>query len=436
MIRENEKYTASGVIERGYKIYDEWKNNKYKSKKIVSSVSLAVSSMNEKNSAGARMEALSCLFALDLRIKERYKTIFRCIIFFFAYRREAKALEWLKAQLDLSSYSGDIHTLIEIELEKIRKIAELEELDAKDNRKKGGRARAVLEDEASAGVAQDEASLEAKEEKKITSAKEKQKEDDEAAEEKEGKIIVDEEKKSEEKEAPINQALEVNASPRTEKIAIDKEALFRALNENQQKSNVKEENSGYENKHEPIENKSSKNQETDPYVDVFPLFYEENGAKKEEKVSFIDDVMMDNLVMGKRDFVTSGVEGEAGVQKNISNESQASSADSVPGGANGREAHLYDKMVLDMKNSQGHQSRESIKIDMSLDAEKENEFRKEMNFHIPEDNIIAYKDAGSAEMKHRLDVYCEEHGIKAVNDPNEEHGVNNQADKNIVSGIK
>ena len=75
MKRENEKYTANGVIERGYQIYDEWKAKKYKSRKIVSSVSLAVSAMNAKNAIGARIEALSYLFALDLRIKERYKNI-------------------------------------------------------------------------------------------------------------------------------------------------------------------------------------------------------------------------------------------------------------------------------------------------------------------------------------------------------------------------
>ena len=436
MKRKNEKYTANGVIERGYQIYDEWKNNKYKSKKIVSSVSLAVSKMNEKNGGGARIEALSYLFALDLRIKERYKNILCKIIFFFAYRREANALKWLKGQLNLSSYSGDIRSLIEIELEKIREILELEDLNGRDNRKKGGRARAVLDDEASIDKLEDETDLEAGADKKIQSTKGKKKSDDELSEDSDGEITVKEEKRSEEGEASLTKPQDGAEAPRAEKTPIDKEALFKAVNENQQKSNVKEENSGYENEYEPIENKSSKNQETDPYVDVFPLFFEESGVKKEEKVSFIDEVIMDNLSMGKHDFIGyANFDRESGSLENKMN-GMINPDIKEQGGADGREAHLYDKMVLDMKNGQGPESRESIKVDMTLDKDMENSFRKEMNFHIPEDNIIAYKDAGAAEMKHRLDVYCEEHGIKAVNDPNEDHGVNNQSIPSVVSGIK
>jgi hypothetical protein len=142
MIKEapiKEKYTANSVIDSGYKIYDKWKNKKYSSRKIVRSVYLAASLANADKTKEAREDALSHLFALDLRIKERYKAMLRLIIFFFAYRRETKALKWLKEQLNLSAYSGDVRSLIEIELERIRKILENEELDGKDNRKKGGK---------------------------------------------------------------------------------------------------------------------------------------------------------------------------------------------------------------------------------------------------------------------------------------------------------
>jgi hypothetical protein len=440
MKKENEKYTTNGVIERGYQIYDEWKTKKYKSRKIESAVSFAVSSMNSKNAIGARIEALSYLFALDLRIKERYKTILRCIIFFFAWRREKKALEWLKDELKLSSYSGDIYSLIEIELERIREIAELEELDGKDNRKKGGKARAVSDDEASKDIAQDETDLEKGEDKKIQNAKGEKKEGDEIAEEPDGEIIIKEEKKSEEKQAPSSQPLDEGEAPRSERIPIDTDALFKSAKENQQKNNINEENSGLENESKPIENKSNKNQETDPYVDVFPIFSEETSVKKEGKSSFIDEASMDNLAMGKHDFIGSGIEKEAGVQKSGTNESQANIINVEQSGADGKEAHLYDKMVLDMKNGQTSQSREQIKVDMSLGKDKENDFRKEVNDHIPEDNIIAFKEAGIADLRHRLNVHCEENGLLDLvddgNGRNEVHGGNNQSGPQIISGIK
>jgi hypothetical protein len=67
-----ERYTSNGVIERGYAIYDEWNKNKYRSRKIVNCVRTAVASTNAKMTPTSHIEALSHLFALDLRIKERY----------------------------------------------------------------------------------------------------------------------------------------------------------------------------------------------------------------------------------------------------------------------------------------------------------------------------------------------------------------------------
>ena len=76
MIKEapiKEKYITNSVIDSGYKIYDKWKNKKYSSRGIVRSVYLAASLANVDKGREARLDALSHLFALDLRIKERYK---------------------------------------------------------------------------------------------------------------------------------------------------------------------------------------------------------------------------------------------------------------------------------------------------------------------------------------------------------------------------
>ena len=91
-----ERYTSNGVIERGYAIYDEWNENKCKSRKIVNSVQMAVASFNAKRTPEHHVTALSHLFALELRIKERYDNIFKCIILYFSWRRETGALETLK----------------------------------------------------------------------------------------------------------------------------------------------------------------------------------------------------------------------------------------------------------------------------------------------------------------------------------------------------
>ena len=45
--KENENYTASGVIERGYKIYDEWKNKKYSFVLIKAACEIAMQSNNK-----------------------------------------------------------------------------------------------------------------------------------------------------------------------------------------------------------------------------------------------------------------------------------------------------------------------------------------------------------------------------------------------------
>ena len=267
-----EKYTANGVIDGGYKIYDKWKNKKYSSRKIVRSVYLTASLRDTDKAKGAQVEALSYLFALDLRIKERYKTMLRLIVFFFAWRRETKALKWLRKQLNLSAYSGDIRSLIEIELERIRKILELEELDGKDNRKKGGKTIAASEEkDARTDASQDELDIKATDNKKIQGKKSDKKEDDESSLESEYEIHSEENKKREENATPSKQANNLNISPKVENVTVNQEKSFKAVTVKQEKINTKKENNilGYES--ESITDKESKKQEIDGYVDVFPI---------------------------------------------------------------------------------------------------------------------------------------------------------------------
>ena len=431
-----EKYTANSVIDGGYEIYNKWKTKRYSSRRIVRSVYLAASLANADKTKEARLDALSHLFALDLRIKERYKAMLRLIIFFFAYRRETKALKWLKEQLNLSAYSGDVRSLIEIELERIRKILENEEHDEKDNRKKGGRTPAVSEEnEVRTDASQDELDIKTNENKKIQGKNSEKKEDDESSLESKYEIHSKESKKSEEQVMLQNQAKDINASPKVERVTVNQEKLFQAVK--QEKINIKIENNILGSESEAITDKDSNKQEIDGYVDVFPIQNGENEVESKEKVSFIDEIIMDHLAKGIPYFVDnanlndeSSVKGESSQKadsKNIANEQARKKT----------EAYLYDKMVIGMKNAQASQeTRESIKVNIPTNN-KENEIRGVVSEMLSEKNILVIKEAKEVDAKHYIDRYCEEYG-KGVNDKgdkNDDHNMQNAPPK-IISGKK
>ena len=68
-------YTGDAVIARGYAVYDEWEAKRLSSRGIVACVKSAVFAIEQKKTKAASIEALACLFALDMRIKEKYSTL-------------------------------------------------------------------------------------------------------------------------------------------------------------------------------------------------------------------------------------------------------------------------------------------------------------------------------------------------------------------------
>lgn len=441
MIKEadiKEKYIANSVIDGGYKIYDKWKNKKYSSRGIVRSVYLAASLANVDKGREARLDALSHLFALDLRIKERYKTILRLIIFFFAYRRETNALKWLMDQLNLSAYNGDIRSLIEIELERIRKILETEELDGKDNKKRGGKTIAASEEkDARTDASWDELDIKTTDNKKIQIKKSEKKEDDESSLESEYEIHSEENKKREEHIAPSKQANNLNASPKVENVTVNQEKSFKAVTVNQEKINTKKENNilGYES--ESIADKESKKQEIDGYVDVFPIPNEKKEEKSKEKVSFIDEIILDHLANGIPYFVDNANLNDEGRVKCDASQNADSKNIEAEEARKKTEAYLYDKMVIGMKNEQSSQeTRESIKVNIPKN-DKENEIRGVVSEMLSEKNILVIKEAKEADARHYIDKYCQEYGkgVNDKNDKNDDHNVQNAPPK-IIPGKK
>ncbi len=143
---DNKKYKSDDIISKGYAIYDEWLAKKLSSRKIVNSVNNAVSNVEKESTITARLSALSYLFALDVRVKERYNTILRCIFLYFSWRREVNALKSLNVTLNIANVD-DIRTAIEIELQRLREKMDYEASDDGDDEVSGGKRNGRAEED-------------------------------------------------------------------------------------------------------------------------------------------------------------------------------------------------------------------------------------------------------------------------------------------------
>ena len=102
------------AIHAGHLLYEKWKREKYTSRKIVRQAELAAASARTDSTG-----AVSCLFALYMRIKERYVSITSRIIFYFSLKRELYALQSLEKVLHIANTTQDVHTAIEVDLKKL-----------------------------------------------------------------------------------------------------------------------------------------------------------------------------------------------------------------------------------------------------------------------------------------------------------------------------
>ena len=158
-MHDEQQYDTNAVIDRGYNIYDDWANSNLSSRKIVSYVEKAVASLNFQKTKSAYVEALSCLFALDLRIKERYNGILKCLLHYFAWRRETRTLKRIKLKFNISE-NMDIRTAIEIKIQNIRESLAEVLLNSDDNKNGGKQSGTNKNDTAQPENAQGEQPLE------------------------------------------------------------------------------------------------------------------------------------------------------------------------------------------------------------------------------------------------------------------------------------
>ena len=336
---QEERYTGDGVIALGHDIYDEWNNKKYSSRKIVASVRLAVDSMNAEKSVRTRLRALSYLFALDLRINQRYSSLLRCILLYFAWRRETELLKWLKGQFNMS-FSGDLRGAIEVELNKMREMLGEDREDATNKNIKGGKIsefegyeQPVTEDEILSE------NTEENPERERLEAEEKAEEGAEIG----YREPVEEHQAVENAEtvAEVHQSIAENApevreeATADEKVEIRRETLY----------DNKTENNGSSEKQEPSIDKTSQPTGFSGAIDVVPLFEAWGKEEAEDATIFIDEVIMDNMIKGHKDIISHNPLADVNKDpiENRAVDVEMPPIDKIDGD---KDSYLYDKMVL------------------------------------------------------------------------------------------
>ena len=421
---KQEVNTGNSVIERGYKIYDEWIENGYSSRKIVRFTERAVASVQSEKTSAACAEALSCLFALDMRIKEKYNSLLRCIFSYFSWRRETHAFKLLRGAFNASEGNTDIRTLIEIELHRLREETEAEHVGDEDDTTGGGKRNEKSEEEPTVSEekdqdqsANDDSEELSETEERVESAEEKADEISEPSWRDDQTESIEAEQNAE--EAPIEDT-EFSAQDRKEE---KKEEI----------SEIKEENNGLDEKSEPSADKSKEIKTYNDAVDSPPLYEERSSDKSTAKTSFVDEVIVDNMVKGKEDFVWHNPVDDVTQSTEADRTQNVFLTQAVEKGSSNKDAYLYDKMIITQnaeskqqtekapavkseeqksfvqKNDklepvkpQAENFREPLQVDIS--HVQENEMRMELSSNMTSEAIEAIKEAQSAFMSEQLDI--------------------------------
>lgn len=409
------EYTSNGVIERGYKIYDEWSENRYSSRKIVKYVERAVDSVKTKGTSEACLEALSCLFALDIRIKEKYKTIFQCIFSYFSWCRERRALKLLMGAFNITYRYDDVRTLIEVELQGMRERLETEDEVEGDDRARGGKHKGKDE--------QDQAISEEKEQDQAENEKSEDLSEiekaEESAEEKTEKISNPVESNEQIEEIKAEQIVE-KAPSEDLKIAVQESK--EQIREDDRK--IKVESNGSDEISEPNEDKSDENKVYNDAIDSLPILEQlVDDEPLSDVKSFIDEVIIDNIVKGKKDIIGHNPLEDVKQARDVNHTQDTAARNNEQSKINDKNAFLYDKMVINDKGREpsaqkegvaasrqdAKDSRVPLQVDITLD--QENEMRREISSSMSVEAIQAIYEAQSASMREQLTIAGAELGI-------------------------
>ena len=423
----NNQYSADAVLARGYTIYDEWIEKRSASRKIVAYVELAAKNAKQNNGIAASIEALACLFALDIRIKEKYKTILQCILSYFSWRRETRAFRLLKGAFYIPDSNEDIRAAIEIELQRLREKLEKEDADDEDDTVRGGKRNGKSEEEPAVGEekAQDQAPNEKNED--VSDIEETKKSAEEKIEENPDPIQREE------------QTEEIKAEQNSEE-APNEDAQASVQEDKEQAKEVQEIKEENNSSVEKSESSTDKSKETKTYNDVIdsPPLYEQSldDESWRDTKSFVDEVIIDNIIKGKEDAARQNPLEEAKQVRDVNRAENAITQNREENKSTDKNAYLYDKMVTsdkgaakiaEMKSTQIGASAQSsntaekvqgaedlrvpLQVDITLD--QENEMRREISSSLSAEAIQAIYESQASAMREQLTIASAELGMDA-----------------------
>lgn len=379
------QYTDN-AIKRGYEIYDEWIDRKHSSRKIVASAHGALKLFKKSKTMPAFIEVLAYIFAIDTRIKERYNNLLRCLLSYFSWRRETRALTALKTELNFPPSEMDIRDLIAVEIEKLaEKLADGWDEDG-DDEAHGGKRNGKAEEEAAAEEKEAEETAEENPEAEELTDNEEEKE---TSEEKENEPIKEEllekaqEEIGEEKEAAEPQQAEAEIEA-----ADEKEAPLQEKNDN-----LKEANNVSDDVSEPSIDKKEEAKAYNDAVDSTPLYEDAIRDRSPKQTSLIDEIIMDNMVKGVEDILgnqrTNEVERKSGAD--IRQDTVASQNEKNKSTDKGD--YLNDKRIVTDKV----EAQQSRKAESAKQAEKVSETKVEQ----PKETVQNKDNVNSIKQEHK-----------------------------------
>ena len=428
----HKKYTADSVIKHGYSIYDEWKEDKISSREIVSRVENVISAIKQNKRRSASLDALATLFALDLRIHEKYNNIIRCIFSYFSWRRETRVFKLLKNSLLIPESAKDIRSAIEVKLQLLREKIETDEAEDGDDETHGGRRNGKAKEDVVTQEKKQEQSPEEKAEEAVDEAEAKDASEKEAND-------AQEQTPSEEPiktEAELKQ-VEENFVEEREISVVDQKTEVQKETHNK----YKVENNVPDNISEPS---TDRNKETITYneaVDSPPLPWEGSRDKSAEKRSFIDEVIIDNMVKGKEDFIHHNPLDDIAQNKEENRPQDMATRQGEETNRDDKDAYLYDELMANNKEEiqqtekrepvqkpekvseiKTEQTKESIgqkekvetvkqefkplreMIQVDLTERQENDLREEICRNMSVEAILAIKAAQENAMREQVNI--------------------------------
>lgn len=437
-----EKFSSSDVIARGYDIYYEWNARNLASRKIVEAVEGVVATLQANASRASRIDALSYLWALDVRINEKYKSLICRLFFYFALRRESHAFYLLMDALNILWTEENIREAIEVELRKIREEKSNEKFSKENDNIRGGKQNGISDEEMLIIEEQQEKSITEESIEEISEVEETiestEVRDDGAYEQ----TAVDERIEDVETIGNIEAPDAVSEAPKSEtEITVQADEQAQIM---QESSTLKEENNGSYEKSEPSIDKTTEAKTYNDAVDA-PFIYESvqrETSTAKSAPSYLDEVVFNNALKATPE-ATEQKPTDATQQ--ISDEPKEhdealifTQSDKASEPEDEDDYYLYDEMlarenaralaraekapeakaseqtIADAENgeSKAHDSRVQIHVDIS--PEVENDMKTEVSKSLTDQMILAIKAGQEIQAREQLSMTYAELGINEI----------------------